>query len=143
MKKKLVIFIIIVLLISSVLTWYVIDLRIKEKTAISMVIKEGTLTNTSATIIITDLSNYDNTYGAWFRIDKKVNGKWEEAPRLTDSNDWHLIGYHVDKNNELELEENWSHIYGELESGEYRIVKDYISKNRTGKIYVYAEFTIA
>ncbi len=142
MKKNFVIFIIIVLIISSILTWYVIDLRTKEKTIVSMVIKEGTLTNTRATIIITDLSNDDNTYGAWFRIDKKVNEKWKEAPRLTDNDDWNLIGYHVDENNKLELEEDWSYIYGELEPGEYRIVKDYLGKNEIRGNYVYAEFTI-
>ena len=35
-----------------------------------------------------------------------------------------MIAYSVDKNNKLELKQDWSYIYGELDEGEYRIVKD-------------------
>lgn len=103
--------------------------------------KKGTLTNTCATIIITDNIS-SHTYGEWFRIDEKVNGKWQEVSRLIDNDNWLLIGYVADKNNKIELDEDWSYIYGELKPGKYRIVKGYIIKNSSKKNYVYAEFTI-
>lgn len=90
---------------------------------ISITIKDGTLTKTSATIIITDLSVNENTYGEWFRIDKKENGKWNEVKKIGEA--WfNLIGYMVDENHQLELNQNWKDIYGELETGEYRLVKE-------------------
>ena len=53
--------------------------NIQEKySKISMSIKENTLTKTGATIIISDISEPKNTYGEWFRIDKKANEFWIE-----------------------------------------------------------------
>lgn len=43
---------------------------------ITMEIVEGTLTNTSATIVITDLSGEDNIYDKDYRIDKLEDDKW-------------------------------------------------------------------
>ena len=43
---------------------------------ITMEIKEGTLTKTGATIVITDLSGKNNTFSKEFRIDQKRGGKW-------------------------------------------------------------------
>ena len=54
------------------------DDRILKNDNITMSIEDGTLTKTSATIIITDLSNNINVYSEWFRIEKKENNKWKE-----------------------------------------------------------------
>lgn len=48
----------------------------KEAENISMIIKEGTLTRTGATIIITDLNETKNTYGEFYRLLKEVNNKY-------------------------------------------------------------------
>lgn len=103
---------------------------------ISMTIKEGTLTKTSATIIITDLSVDENTYGAYYRIDKKENDKWTELQPIIDNYGFNSIGYLVDENNKLELHHKWDWLYGELESGEYRLVKEVNNK------YFSVEFNI-
>lgn len=54
------------------------DSKLNEEEDISMIIKEGTLSRTGATVIITDVSGKDNVYGQEYRIDKKENGKWKE-----------------------------------------------------------------
>ena len=91
---------------------------------VSMTIKEGTLTNTGATIIIKDISNKNNTFGEEYRIDKYVNNEWQELDVVVKGNyGWNDIGYHVDKNNKLELTINWEWLYGKLEKGKYRLVK--------------------
>lgn len=142
MKKKVLIFILIVLIICCVFTLNEFYMKKTGKAKLpNITIKEGTLSNTSATIIITDNIS-SHTYGEWFRIDEKVNEKWEEVSRLIDNDNWHLIGYTIDKNDKIELDEDWSNIYGELKPGKYRIVKSYITKNSSKKNYVYAEFTI-
>lgn len=103
---------------------------------ISMIIKDGTLTRTSATIIITDTSGKKNEYGEWFRIDKKVNGNWKKLDMKVDDYWIKLVAHKVDSNNKLEMNLSWKSIYGDLENGEYRLVKEVNNE------YFSVEFTI-
>ena len=108
-----------------------------------MKIKKGTLTKTGATIIITDLSGKNNTYGEEYRIDKLENNEWKELPVVVKGNyGWNSIGYHVGKDNKLELEINWEWLYGKLEQGTYRIVKGTSPKYDLKEKYFSVEFTI-
>lgn len=102
---------------------------------IAVAIKYGTLTRTGATIIITDNSGNNNTYGTEYSIEKKENGKWKELNTLIKAV-WNYKGYHVDSNNKLEFEINWSDLYGLLENGTYRLIKKVNNKN------IYAEFKL-
>lgn len=99
---------------------------------VSMTIKEGTLTKTGATIIIKDISNKNNTFGEEYRIDKYENNEWKELDVVVKGNyGWNDIGYHVGKNNKLELTIDWEWLYGKLESGKYRLVKNSLdTKNK-------------
>ena len=45
------------------------ETKIDDIKDIKMTIKEGTLTNKSATIVITDTTGEDYTYGEYYRID--------------------------------------------------------------------------
>ena len=103
---------------------------------INMIIKEGTLTNHGATIVIVDNSEKNNTYGKWFRIDKKENGKWKKLKIIGDSF-FDAIAYKIDENNELELDHDWEAIYGKLSSGNYRLIKEVNNKE-----YISVEFII-
>lgn len=109
---------------------------------VSMTIKEGTLTKTGATIIIKDISNKNNTFGEEYRIDKYENNEWKELDVVVKGNyGWNSIGYHVDKNNKLELTINWEWLYGKLEKGKYRLVKN-ISDLKNEKQTFSVEFEI-
>ena len=108
---------------------------------ISLSIKDNTLTNTRATIIISDISEQENTYGEWFRIDKKTNGFWEELKPIDDNYVFKDIAFKIGENHQLEMNMDWSKLYGELETGEYRLVKE-IYDNDNGNIYLAVEFTI-
>ncbi len=116
-------------------------LKIDDLENVSMTIKEGSLTTTEATIIITDNSNRKNIYGNWFKIQKKENNNWID---LKPKNDmlFTSIGYTVDENNKLELKINWELSYGELENGEYRILKNTSESGEGTDHYITAEFTI-
>ena len=114
-----------------------------------MVIKEGTLTSTGATVIIRDSNEAGTyTYGDSFRIDKKENENWKEVKTKNDDYAFNAIGYIIDKNGELELECNWAYMYGSLEKGEYRLVKYAIPDSvnpitdEDKLLYLSAEFTI-
>ena len=110
-----------------------------------MEIVDGTLTNTGAKIIITDNNEETYGYGAWYRIDKKVNGIWQEASTVVPNSEitFIAIAYEVGEDRTLELEANWESYYGKLEKGEYRIVKKVLNKNTDGEQeYIYANFEI-
>ena len=57
------------------------------------------------------------------------------------------MAYYVDENGILEMEQNWDYIYGPLENGTYRLVKD-VSFNADTPItkddiyYIWVEFEI-
>lgn len=118
--------------------------ELNEIENVSMTIKNGTLTRTSATIIINDANEIANTYGSEYRIDKKEKGSWKEADIVFTGNyGWNSIGYNVDENHQLEMDINWKNLYGSLENGEYRIVKNiFFDTIDINKKYFSVEFSI-
>ena len=115
-------------------------LDFKEPSNITMSIKDNSLTESQATVIITDNTGNDNTYSISFRLDKKVNNKWEKLKIINSDYGFNEIRYKVDENNKLELVQNWEHIYGKLDKGDYRLVKSILNSNK--KVYFSTEFTI-
>ena len=89
---------------------------------VTMKIKENTLTKSGATIIITDNNEIKYTYEEYYKLEKRIDHVWYE---LKPSGDvfFDEMGYLVDDNNELEMNIDWSKIYGNLTSGKYRIIK--------------------
>lgn len=94
---------------------------------ITMEIKEGTLTKTGATIVITDLSGMNNTFSKEFRIDQKRGGKWYTLKDKSKNEVNVVAGQEEDK--KLEQELNWEKNYGTLSDGYYRIVKKINNKD--------------
>ncbi len=150
MKNKKIIIIILLFITFIIISLYLgkkseknsrIEMNSIEE--IKMTIKEGTLSPTGATIIIKDTTGWHNTYGAgWdYRIDKYTNNKWKKLKSKTNFI-YTMEGYHVDENNELKQELDWTKEYGKLESGKYRIVKD-INVGEQNKFYEFSvEFNI-
>lgn len=117
-------------------------LKYDDIKGVLMSIKEGSLSNKGLTVIITDTSNRNNIYGNPYHLDKKVDGIFRHLDTIIEDFAWTLEGYSVDKNNTLEFKVNWEDIYGNLESGEYRIVKETSYSGEGTKHYITAEFTI-
>ena len=127
MKKRIILSIVFLLLFVGLIIYSVIfsygevePLDLADN--ITMEIKEGTLSNKGATVIITDLSGEDNTYNDEFRLDRKKNGRWhkmfKEDPVVVTPG-----SHKKDENNKVELELNFEAYYGIIEDGHYRIVK--------------------
>lgn len=95
---------------------------------ITMEIKEGTLTKTGATIVITDLSGKNNTFSKEFRIDQKRGGKWYTL-KDKSKNEVNVVAGQQEENKKLEQELNWEKNYGTLSDGYYRIVKKINNKD--------------
>ena len=118
------------------------NIKVDDLEDVNMMIKDGTLTRKGATIIITDKSNRENVYGDSYRIDRLENGVWVELKTIIENYAWNSIGYSVDKNNELEMKINWEWLYGSLEDGKYRLVKDTSYAGEGTKHYITVEFNI-
>lgn len=110
---------------------------VENASDISMVIKDGTLTPSGATVVLTNSYAYDR----WFRIDKEENGEWKEAETINDNYSFTAEGYLTNGNSEVEIPIDWTDLYGTLENGKYRIVKRAFN-NLNREEYVSVEFTI-
>lgn len=95
---------------------------------ITMEIKEGTITKTGATIVITDLSGKNNTFSKEFRIDQKRGGKWYTL-KDNSKNEVDVMTGQKEEDKKLEQELNWEKNYGTLSDGYYRIVKKINNKD--------------
>lgn len=116
------------------------DENINLISGISLSIKENTLSRNGLTLIIEDQTNRGYLYNTQFQIDKKVDGKWKPLKYLKKENVWSTQNLVVDENNKLELFLNWQSIYGELENGEYRLIKFFTDSNRSNIYYLSINF---
>ena len=119
-----------------------------EIEGIFMAIKENSLTNKEATIIIKD-TNKKGTYiyGDSFWIDKKENDNWISLTTIGKNCGFNDIAYYANDEGILELKQNWDCMYGGLEAGTYRLVKDIsldsdVPLTESNKKYIAVEFTI-
>ncbi len=142
----------ILLIIIALLTVFTVtgctNNRIGEKSPyeikdnqVTMEIKEGTLTKSSATIIMTNKTDKEFTYGEPYHLEVKYKDSWHIF-ELEPNNDmfFTMPAYILKPNESVEKEYNWEYGYGKLKKGTYRLVTDF--SNEQKKFYVAAEFTI-
>lgn len=123
------------------------DVELNELDHVVMNIVDGTLTNSSVRIRITDFSGNKYIFGQDYRIDRMENDKWVE---LEEKNNLYTnsIGYGPDENGHIELDINWDYVYGKLSAGRYRIVKTALlnsnnsCENECKQYFISAEFDI-
>lgn len=104
---------------------------------ITIEIKEGTLSNKGATVVLTNVSDETVIITSYFLIEKKNNGNWEEVPYVIDESivAWEDIAYPVGGEYEevIELTIDWDWLYGTLDEGVYRLSKDYFLNDDISK----------
>lgn len=107
-----------------------------------MAIKEGTLTNGGATVILKNESNETVVFTSFFHLERKEGGKWQGLPYTIDESivAWEEIAYPLggEYENELELAIEWEWLYETLDEGEYRLTKNYFLHDDYEK-----EFTVS
>lgn len=113
---------------------------------ISLSVKPNTVTSKGATFIIKNNSNETYCYGAEYRIETKVNGQWKDI-ELKEPLAWNEIAYIINARELREINIDFTYGYGELEKGEYRLVKKVFKEEKASGDeikfkYVYAEFEI-
>lgn len=90
---------------------------------VTIEVLKNTITNTSVEILITDNNKDYYGWGVDFKVQKKVNSKWETLPYISDGLAWNSIAYVPNENNQLKQKLNIEAYYGKLEKGTYRILK--------------------
>ena len=114
-----------------------------ENGDISMYVIDDSITSKGATFVIKNNTDIECIYGVDYLLEKKIGDEWKEVDTLTVSPlVWNLIGYTLNSNEQSEINIDWSIGYGELESGNYRLVKTFSMENDPKVLNSYAEFTI-
>jgi len=107
---------------------------------VSIEILKDTITNRTVESIITDNNEDYYGWGVDFKIQKKVNEKWEDLKYISADIAWIEIAYVPNEDNQIKQKLNIENYYGELKKGIYRVAKTIYDKEY---IEVYSnEFTI-
>ena len=117
---------------------------------IDIQIKEGSLENTEATLLIRNNTDFNILFGETFWVEKYnySNNSFEKMGNTTGKEcAFNLPAYKVNLDETFELKQNWSCMNGELEKGTYRLVKDvYFDVDRpieeNNKYNIWVEFEI-
>ena len=109
---------------------------------VTMNIKEGTLTNKSATLVLTNNSDKNFQYGDPYEIEIKKDGEWH---KINIELYFDMPAFQLSAKESKEIELDWENGYGKLANGTYRIIKeiDYeYEKQKYETFNVAVEFTI-
>lgn len=117
------------------------DVQISQND-VSLSIKDGTLKNTGATLVLTNNSDKDFHYGNPYKIEIKKDGEWH---KINVQLDFTLPAFGLKAKETKEIELDWEHGYGKLASGTYRIIKSIDYEKEEGNFETFnvaVEFTI-
>lgn len=113
---------------------------------VTMAVKEGTVSTTGLTLEFVSDTDKKCIYGEFFLLEKRINEKWYQVPITIEAEyGFNDIGYELNPGSRSEWRVNWNWLYGSLEAGDYRIVKDILDFRKAGDFdayYLAAGFTI-
>jgi len=112
--------------------------------AVSLKIKEETLTNSGATLILENDSDITISFGEELWIEIEQNGKWYALETIND----YVVKvplYHLKPKELKEMAFSWGYVFGKLPKGKYRVTKSITLEFENDKkedTYVVCEFNI-
>lgn len=118
---------------------------ISNLTNVSMEIVEDSITPTGLTIVFENKSDKNIVFEDNFIIEARVEEDWYQLPMLISDYDFSSVGCKMPYKQSKELSADWKNLYGDLETGEYRILKEVIDlseSNSNNKECLAAEFKI-
>lgn len=89
---------------------------------VSLKIKEGTLNNTGATLIIENNSDITISFGEGFGLEIEQKDKWYALENIND----YVVRvplYHLKPKELKEMTFSWGYVFGKLPKGKYRVRK--------------------
>ncbi|MGE4353583.1 MAG: immunoglobulin-like domain-containing protein [Oscillospiraceae bacterium] len=99
--------------------------------------------NTGLTLHIENSSQQAYSYGEVYALQQKTDGRWEDYPTL-DGNSliFIMIAYSLLPGENCDWSVDWQSAYGELPSGEYRILKNLTGEDEENNWTLACNFTI-
>lgn len=85
---------------------------------------EETVTPTGLTLLFENETDIEFTYGLEHVLEINLDGDWYKVPLIVEAYAYEDIGYILSGNESAELVVDWERLYGTLDPGEYRIVKE-------------------
>ena len=68
-------------------------------------------------------------------LEKKIKGDWYQVPTIIDEYGFNDIGYDLTPSSEAqEFKIDWDWLYGKLDPGEYRLIKNILDFRGTGHL---------
>ncbi len=112
------------------------DIKISQND-VTMTIKDGTLTNKSVTLVLTNNSDKNFQYGNPYEIEIKKDGEWH---KINAELFFTMPAFHLSAKESIEIKLDWENEYGKLPKGTYRIIKEIDYEYEEGK---YETFNVA
>ena len=121
-----------------------------ENNTLGMTLTAKNISNTGLTLVFAKSGGTvtgELLTGCDFTLERNENGDWEQVDTIIPEDElvWHQLAYSLTKDGILELDIEWSYIYGELNSGKYRIRKNITDFRKAGDYDtydVYCEFIV-
>ncbi len=114
---------------------------------VTMSVNKESLSANGLTIMFQNKSDKKLMYGDKFVLEIKIDGQWYEVPVVINGDyGFNDIGYEVPSGQDKEWEVDWKWLYGSLNEGEYRIVKEVSDFRKTRDYNIYyltGEFTLS
>ena len=124
---------------------------LSEWQGLSMYVPEGSVTPTGMRLSLINSSATEFGYGAEFRIEQYSQAGWEQMP-FTGDFGWVSLLFIVAPNTTEDENISWEYMLGELQPGQYRIVRNFIKVDFSDPTpmweqdipdaYLYAAFTV-
>jgi len=112
----------------------------------SMVIVDESVSSEGLTLEFHYCGEDKGLTGTWYTLFLYDGNEWNDLPYVVEGNiGWTTIAYIVEKNRASEMSIDWEWLYGELPTGRYLIVKEFINHRGPGEndqYYLACEFTI-
>ncbi len=118
---------------------------LSDITSVNMEVEEGSVNPLGLTLVFENISNEQIIFGEEYILEKKAGKSWYEVPALIDNYGFSETGYDLPFHQSRKLELDWKWLYGDLEPGDYRIIKDVIDFRGSSsycKDYLAREFAV-
>ncbi len=102
-------------------------------------------TDKLVTVVFENDTDKEIQTGDYFWLERRTEDGWEALEPVIENYAFHMVAYTVEKDKPLELEVQYDWLFGQLEPGEYRIVKQVNDFRETGDFDTYeyrAEFAV-
>jgi len=107
---------------------------VNDLEGVTLEIKEKTLSDNGLTLVIKNRTSRGYMFSPTYCVEQEINGQWHRASYVTNIVRWQGSDHlEVVGNSINELEINWEWLYGNLSSGNYRIIKSCVYLNSPGE----------